>query len=229
MDCSEALAVIKLRNFLTREHSRMNRKTRQGTATRSITLFTSIHVSLPLTWLVIISSTSWSSCVGIPMHTRCCSEVRQNVPLCCCCSACGRYRKPGPKGWLSWTEVVLCGCVTVISTKVTNFKVENSKLKKKCCKENALSHFQLLAPYFYSISACFRHLSDVGRGCFKTSRYIFFSGSFMCWFKHFALFSLSKGRTNWAQSTFVPHEKGENEDFTREHVVATYIIAAILG
>lgn len=135
MDCSEALAVIKLRNFLTREHSRMNRKTRQGTATRSITLFTSIHVSLPLTWLVIISSTSWSSCVGIPMHTRCCSEVRQNVVLCCCSSAHGRYRKPGPKGWLSWTQVVLCGCVTVISTKVTNFKVENSKLKKKCCKE----------------------------------------------------------------------------------------------
>lgn len=50
----------------------------------------------------------------------------------------------------------------------------------------------------------------------------------MCWFKHFAQFLLSKGRANWAQSTFIPHENGENEDFKREDV-ATYIIAAILG
>lgn len=51
----------------------------------------------------------------------------------------------------------------------------------------------------------------------------------MCWFKHFALFSLSKGRANWSQSTFVPHEKQENEEFKREGAVTAYVIAAILG
>lgn len=51
----------------------------------------------------------------------------------------------------------------------------------------------------------------------------------MCGFKHFALFSLSKGKANWAQDTFGLHEKRENEEFEREDVVATYIIAAILG
>lgn len=136
----------KLRNFLAKEHSRMTRKMRQGTATSSIILFTSICMSLPLTWLVIILSTSQSCCVGTPMQTRCCSEVREKVALHCCCSAYGRYRNSEPKGWLSWTAGMLCGCVTVISTKVTNFKVENSKLKKKCCKEGFFTFIFVLFP-----------------------------------------------------------------------------------
>lgn len=55
----------------------MARKMRQERATSSITLFTSICMSLTLTWLVIIFSTAQSSCIGKPMQTRCCSEVRE--------------------------------------------------------------------------------------------------------------------------------------------------------
>lgn len=53
----------------------------------------------------------------------------------------------------------------------------------------------------------------------------------MSWFKHFALFSLSKGKANWDQSTFSLYEKKKkgNEEFEREDAVATYVIAAILS
>lgn len=52
----------------------------------------------------------------------------------------------------------------------------------------------------------------------------------MSWFKHFALFSLSKGKANWDQSTFSLYEKKkENEEFEREDAVTTYVIAAILS
>lgn len=127
VDCSEALAKIKLSyTVVTKKHSRMIRKMRQRRATSFVTVYTSICVSLALTWLVIILKSGYNSCVNTWLDVL--LRPRKDLVLHCYCSGHGRCRKSGPKGWPSWTEGMLYGCVTVIAIRVKSFKAENSKL-----------------------------------------------------------------------------------------------------
>lgn len=96
MDCSEALAIIKLRNFSTEEHSRMTRKMKKEEQPAPLP-FSLPSECLTLTWLVIILSTSQSSVLGYPCRLDVALRWGEEAAFHLCCSAHGRYRDSGPR------------------------------------------------------------------------------------------------------------------------------------
>lgn len=122
----------------------MTRKMRQRRASSSITLFTSICMSLTLTWVAIIMSASQSSCVGVHVQTRCFSEVRTRSSFALLLFCPWEVQEVRAQGMTTLDRRDDCPgqkrcSVRVISTKVTNFRVKNTKLKKKCCKEGCFT------------------------------------------------------------------------------------------